>query len=115
MNAGGIAAAYGAGLIKGRTDDAFAPNDAISREEMAAMLVRAYAYAGGKDLAAGEAAPLADAGAVSRRAVADVDKAVASGLMTGVGGGCFAPEAQATRAETAEALLRLLRLLRPAA
>ncbi|MNJ48725.1 Endo-1,4-beta-xylanase A precursor [compost metagenome] len=42
--ASSVAAAYQAGIVNGRTETAFAPNQTISREEMAAMIVRAYNF-----------------------------------------------------------------------
>ncbi|HDR8169676.1 glucosaminidase [Bacillus cereus] len=40
----GVSRAFGAGIIKGRSPEAFAPNDVITREEMAVMVKQALDY-----------------------------------------------------------------------
>ncbi|MEK0316140.1 S-layer homology domain-containing protein [Cohnella sp. 56] len=102
-----IAAAYEAKLITGKSQKQFAPNVFISREEMAAMLVRAFAYGTGTK-AEESVMTFADEAAVSKWAADDVRAAVGSGLMNGTGGGKFAPEAITTRAEAAQAVYNLL-------
>ncbi|MNF14235.1 Endoglucanase precursor [compost metagenome] len=39
-----VAAVSGAGIVLGRSADSFAPDQSITREEMAVMIVRAYEY-----------------------------------------------------------------------
>ncbi|MCD1258965.1 S-layer homology domain-containing protein [Paenibacillus athensensis] len=103
-----VAAAAAAGLIEGRGDGTFAPDAPISREEMAALAVRAT---GAADAAAGSAAALpgyADEADIQPWAVRYVQAAFAQGLMEGRDGGRFAPQAGLTRAEAAQLALRLL-------
>lgn len=40
----GVSRAFGAGIIKGRSPETFAPNDVITREEMAVMVKHALDY-----------------------------------------------------------------------
>jgi hypothetical protein len=102
-----VAAAYEAKLINGKSQRLFAPNTFITREEMAAMLVRAFEFGTGAKASPG-AASFADEAAVSKWVTGDVRTALSSGLMSGTGGGKFAPSATTTRAEAAKAVFNLL-------
>lgn len=107
--ANAVDAAYEAGLVKGKDGMAFDPNAAISRQEMAVMLMNAYAYAGGT--ASGNAAAsgtFKDAAEISDWAAAAVTSAQSAGMIQGSGEGRFAPKASLTRAEAAQAVYRLL-------
>lgn len=103
--------AYAAGIVEGMTDTAFAPESAITREQMAAMLLRAKDYAAGhKQPVAGlESVPeLRDEAEVSDWAKPFVRQTMAAKLMIGRADGVFAPLSQATRAEAAVVVKRLL-------
>ncbi|CDN43158.1 Amylopullulanase [Paenibacillus sp. P22] len=108
-----VSAAYDAGIIGGRGRDAFAPGASVTREEMAVMLMRAYAY-GIKEgiLTAVPSNPsvpsFKDESAISGWAAKDVLAAAGLGLLGGRDNGSFAPGDQLTRAESAAALYRLL-------
>ncbi|SFE77939.1 Carbohydrate binding domain (family 11) [Paenibacillus catalpae] len=104
--AASVAAAAQAGLINGRDADTFAPNDKISREEMAALIVRAYELKAGEVKA--DEHQYNDIAAISGWALEAINKAFAAGLMNGVGNGNFAPVQEVTRAEAAVGLARLL-------
>lgn len=107
--AGSIAAAYKAGLVTGVSETSFAPNATITREQMAILMVRAYELASGKK--ASEQASLAslkDGEKVSVWAADGVAKAIELGLMKGQSAALFAPQDQASRAETAQAIYNLL-------
>ncbi|WP_166240550.1 alpha-amylase family glycosyl hydrolase [Paenibacillus turpanensis] len=100
-----VAAAYEAGLIRGRTDTSFAPNENITREELAVLIVRAAEFAEAK----GTDAPIpvelyADADEISAWAGEAVTKAADQGLMKGKNEGRFDPKGSATRAESAQLL-----------
>lgn len=104
-----IAAAYQAGLITGISQTHFAPEAEITREQMAALLVRAYEYKLGDILATGdELAAFSDRAQVSDWAKGELSKAIAAGIMQGKGNGLFHPGSEATRAETAQAIYNLL-------
>lgn len=103
--------AYGAGIIKGNSETTFGPSLFITRQEMAVMLMNAYAYATGKkidDLFTTAEVKFADEDAASQWARRYVRLASATGLMTGNPDGMFIPKGQATRAEAISVIKRLL-------
>ncbi|GIQ69087.1 hypothetical protein DUZ99_10110 [Xylanibacillus composti] len=105
--AGDVAAAYEAGIVSGQAEGLFLPHGNITREEMAAMLVRAYAYAkGGQGTASSPG--YADQDEIAAWAVPYVNRAAEAGLMIGSDARMFAPRAFATRAEAAQAIYNLL-------
>lgn len=108
--ASAIAAAYQHGLVNGRGKDTFAPNAAITREELAVMLYRAYQTKGNASSLA-EAPDLKDKQQISPWALQEVNEALALGLMKGHANGTFTPQAKTTRAESAQAVLNLLKQL----
>ncbi|MGE6230441.1 glycerophosphodiester phosphodiesterase family protein [Paenibacillus chitinolyticus] len=112
--AGDVAAAAAAGLIGGYEDGSFRPQRPITREEQAAMLVRALPYAGAASAAAITKpqqeeilARYTDSGKIVW-AQAEVAAAVQAGLMNGVTDGTLAPASEATRAQSAVMLGRFL-------
>ncbi|EFU43225.1 pullulanase, extracellular [Paenibacillus vortex V453] len=104
--ASAVAAAHQHGLVKGRSQDTFAPNAAVTREELAVMLFRAYQLKG--NATAVEAPKLKDQSQILAWAAQEVNQALSLGLMKGHTNGTFAPKAIATRAESAQAMLNLL-------
>ncbi|MFC6333508.1 S-layer homology domain-containing protein [Paenibacillus septentrionalis] len=102
-----VAIAYEAGLITGVSETKFDPNAKITREEMAALLVRAYEYQNSVITATGSA-DFMDSSSISSWAVEEVNKAVSAGLLQGKGNGIFDPASDANRAETAQAILNLI-------
>jgi len=104
-----VTAAKESGIIKGRSETIFAPNDRISREEMASIMVRAYEFKSGFKATAGQQDPLADTTEVSAWAKDDVLAAVKLGIISGRGDGQLAPQAWSTRAEAAQIIVNLLR------
>lgn len=107
--AGYIGAAVKAGLVEGMDAGLFAPKGLINREQMAVMISRAIQTAG-KPLAAGvgDLGMYSDESQISGWAKTAVSQAVEAGLMNGVEPGLFSPASNATRAETATVLKRLL-------
>ena len=93
-----------AGVISGYGDGRFGPNDPVSREQIAVILWR---YAGSP---AAQGEDFADEASISTWAADAVDWARSAGLMTGQEGNRFAPQASATRAETA-VILRAFRTM----
>ncbi|MGG1552265.1 Ig-like domain-containing protein [Paenibacillus ferrarius] len=108
--AGAVGAAAQAGLVDGLGDGRFAPGDAITRQQMAMMLVRAAAAAGAAGAGSGAAAEPAfmDAAGIAAWAQSAVGEATALGLLSGEPSGRFAPQAPTTRAQAAVAVKRLL-------
>ncbi len=96
------------GIIKGKTANSFAPEDKITRQEMAQILYN-YAMFKGLSLTSGTS-NFSDKQKIDSWAGDAVSYMVGSGIMTGKGNNNFAPTANATRAEAATVLYRLLDL-----
>lgn len=103
--------AAGCGVVKGYDNGCFGPNDAVTREQMAAILYR-YAQHKGYDVSAGEDTNILsfdDAFAVSEYAIPAMQWACGSGMVHGIardGGMLLAPRDTTTRAQTATLLMR---------
>ncbi|MGM1049458.1 MAG: S-layer homology domain-containing protein [Bacillota bacterium] len=100
--AGYVATAKGKGLISGVTANTFAPNQAITRQEMATILVRMKGLSKDTDTSAG----LKDQKQVSTWALPYVKYAYQTGLMSG-DGGYFRPMQHVTREMAAVVIVRL--------
>ncbi len=108
---GAVEAAAPAGLVAGYEDGGFRPEQAISRQEMAAMLTRALAYAGKQVDVSGRVdvilAKFSDNTAIGAWARTSAAVAVEAGLIVGRTSTTFVPLGNATRAETVVVLKRL--------
>ncbi|MGU3471516.1 Ig-like domain-containing protein [Paenibacillus sp. D51F] len=106
-----IGAASAAGIVQG-SGGQFRPNAAISRQEMAAMMVRAIEASEMKIIPAKDNASylanFKDKGKISAWAQPYAAKAVFAGIANGQTATAFAPLGQATRAEAAVMLKRML-------
>ncbi|MDG0810463.1 S-layer homology domain-containing protein [Cohnella rhizosphaerae] len=102
-----VAAVYEAGIVLGRSEDLFAPSDTITREEMAVLAIRAYAYKKGHAGAGASTAPFNDLDQIHSWAQAAVSQARELGLLDGRGNNRFAPKERLTRAEGAQILSEL--------
>ncbi|GBF72299.1 hypothetical protein PA598K_00539 [Paenibacillus sp. 598K] len=98
-----IAAVTAAGILTGRGDGRFAPQERITRAEMAAIIARALQLETAPD-----SAGYTDASDIPAWAQSYVAAATASGLMQGRADGSFAPRAYASRAEAAQLIYNLL-------
>ncbi len=87
-------------VINGFTDGTFRPNDAVTREQLVKMLVEAFELTGKSDVSFGDVS-------ADRWSAAYIDAALYCGIVNGVGGGNFAPEAVVTRQDAAVMLARL--------
>ncbi|RED52781.1 S-layer homology domain-containing protein [Cohnella phaseoli] len=107
-----LKSAYSTGIIRGITETSFAPGKKITREEMAVMIVRARNYASDsalRDLAdADSVMTFADSENISEWAKKEIQLAVGLGIMNGRTKIRFVPQDQATRAEAATVIRRLL-------
>lgn len=101
-----IRAAVAAGLAQG-DGSRFRPNDSLTREQMMAMLVRAYESVNGTTEAGDSLSAYADSTSVSAWAKETTAKAVALKLIEG-NGGKLNPQGTTTRAEAATVIYRLL-------
>ncbi|MCR8845970.1 S-layer homology domain-containing protein [Paenibacillus sp. SC116] len=107
--AGMIGAASKAGIISGYSDGTFRPSQTITREQMAMMLVRVMNAAGQSLTEDGTAVQkFSDRNHISSYAKRDVSKAVEAGLISGLNAKTFAPQGNATRAQGAVMLQRVL-------
>lgn len=103
--------AAGCGVVKGYDNGCFGPNDAVTREQMAAILYR-YAQHKGYDVSAGEDTNILsydDAFAVSEYAIPAMQWACGSGMVRGIaqkGGMFLVPGDTTTRAQAATLLMR---------
>lgn len=109
-----VGRAYAAGLVRGMSATLFAPDDLITREQMAAMICNALGYKGilvdVEDMKA-RLAGFADKSSISGWARKSAAQAVAHGIIKGkpFGGAVnFAPSDRATRAEAVVMLKNLL-------
>lgn len=99
--------AKASGIVTGNEDGRFAPNEEITREQVAAILYR-YAQFKGLDVSAkGDLSGFADSAAVSGWAKEAMQWAVGAGLLNG-DNGSLKPAAGATRAEVAMILMRFI-------
>jgi|GEM_PF-3009364 len=109
-----VGRAYTAGLIKGVSQGLFAPEDLITREQMAAMICNALGYKnklGAVSNPEGLLAGFADQSAIAGWARVSAAQAVKHGILKGkpaAGAVAFAPADPATRAEAAVMLKNLL-------
>lgn len=91
------------GLVSGVTDTAFKPGDAISRQDLAVILARAFKLDG-----AASTATFADQDRISGYALASVRAVSDKGLLKGTSGGKFDPKSKVTREMAAVVAANLL-------
>ena len=109
----GVAWAAKTGVVTGYSANTFAPNDTITREQLAVMLVR-YAKLVGMDTTANKSAlnTFADGSAISSWATDGMAWCVEKGILQGKGANNLVPSAKATRAEVAVMLDRFIALMK---
>lgn len=98
------------GIVKG-SGDSFNPNGEITREVMAVMIVRALKQVDAKGDYIAADLGFSDADSISEWAKNEVSIALNKGLVTGVSSTEFAPKENATRAQAAVIIYRVLDLL----
>lgn len=96
------------GIIAGYEDNTFRPNDPITREQLAAMLMNYAAWKGEDVNARADLSSYNDVASVSSWAAETVQWAVAEGLISGMPGNLLEPQGSATRAQVAAILERFL-------
>jgi uncharacterized repeat protein (TIGR02059 family) len=108
-----IGAAAKAGIITGNTDGTFRPNDNITREQMAIMMIRAMEYTNHPITLSGTSAStlarFKDKSKIQNQSAEFVAKAVQSGIILGMTVSEFQPQGNATRAQAAVMLQRMLK------
>ena len=104
--------AYDYGIVRGVSEDQFAPDAPITREQMATMLFNYSDRHGAVDTSAyGSLDGFVDADDVSRYAQDPMQWAVGTGLIKGVGNSQLSPKTVTTRAQAATILVRLTPLV----
>lgn len=95
------------GIVKGKSATSFAPDDPVTRQELAAILYR-YAQLGGRgDILNGtEILRFPDTGEVADWAKEAMTWTVDQEIISGRGNGFLVPKANSTRAEAASMLMR---------
>ncbi len=106
--ASAVAWAKETGIVNGYSDSTFGPNDAITREQMAAILMNYAEYKGQDVTASADLSGYADADTVSGWATDAVQWAVEEGLINGMSDDELAPQGNATRAQVAAIFQRFL-------
>ncbi|MDQ0114704.1 choice-of-anchor I family protein [Paenibacillus harenae] len=114
-----IETAIQAGLIGGYEDGTFRPDQTITRQEIASILLKAVRFAdadaaatiAAKANATNSLSAIKDAGTVAAWAKTAVAEALAAGIVEGKTDGMLAPAAKATRAEAVTMLQRTLKLI----
>ena len=106
---GAVEWAAGQGLVNGIGGGNFAPNQTITRQEMAVLLYR-YISSRGMVLPQGAIAPFIDQDNISPWAVDEVRAIQAAGIISGHPDGRFAPQDTATRAEVATIFAQFLQV-----
>ena len=94
------------GIVKGYSDTVFAPDDTVTREQLATILYRYAEYKEYDVTAKGDLTTFADGSTVSTWAADGMTWAVGAELITGKDGGKLDPTGTATRAEVATILMR---------
>lgn len=96
------------GVVNGVSATSFAPDTAITREQLAAILYR-YAQLKGYDVSvSGDLSGYADASQISEYAITAMQWANENGLITGNTATTLNPQGNATRAEVATILMRFI-------
>ena len=111
--AGPVAWAHQNQLIGGMTETTYAPENPITREQLAVMLMRYAAYCGYDTTTTVALNRYADANSVSDYAQTAMQWAVSIGLIHGRTADTLAPQGTATRAEVSVMLERFMKLYQP--
>jgi len=90
--------------ITNLTPKQFGANNEITREQMAAMIVRAHEKKTGEDFTATKKPSYKDAKKISKGLVAEVEAAYELGFMTGNTNNTFSPKVSANRAQGAKVI-----------
>ncbi|WP_143757698.1 S-layer homology domain-containing protein [Paenibacillus sp. FSL H7-0326] len=107
-----VGLAADAGIVQGYTDGSFAPAQRITRQEMAAMIVRAYTFKTGEKPEAGDAG-YTDLKGSPQWAVQAIKTAHKLGVVHGFSADEFRPFGVGTRAESAQIMFNLANVLNP--
>ena len=111
-HAGYVGAAVEAKLVSGFSDGTYRPNDQITREQMAVMVMNAVRFAGADLGSKGDSqkllAKFQDQAKISQWAEKSVFEVLEAGIMSGVKTDIFSPADFASRAQAASIMKRML-------
>ena len=96
------------GIVNGVSENEFKPNDFITREQMAAVIMRFAQYKGLAAVASSENLHFNDANQISEYAVYGMNWAVGLNIIRGYGDGNVGPKDNTTRAQAALVLMRMM-------
>ena len=100
------------GIVKGYRATVFAPNDTVSREQLATILYRYAEYKEYDVSAKGDLTAFTDGAKTSSWAAQAMEWAVGSKLLSGKGGSVLDPTGTATRAEVAQIFMNFAQNLK---
>ena len=103
-----VQAMIDAGIMSGDADGKFRPDDTMTRQEMAKVIVSAYSFKTGITDITVEELAFDDNSQIAAWAEEFVSKAAALGLITGMENNTFAPNDNMTRAQAAMVIFRLV-------
>ena len=95
-------------IVSGYNSTTFAPNDNITREQIAAILYRYAAYKGYSVDKTSDLSNFNDTSNISNYALTPIKWAVSSGLISGMGDSTISPLGNASRAQIATILMRFI-------
>lgn len=97
-----------AGIMNGTGDEEFEPNEVVTREQAAAVLVRLFEYILDTECSSLESLSFSDYDDISEWAVEEISKSASEGLLLGNADGTFEPLEEMTREQMFVTLLRVL-------
>ena len=100
--------AYENGIVKGMGESVFAPNDNITRQQLATIMLQYAKFQGADVSKTTSLAAYKDADQVSAWAVEGMEWAVANGIISGKGDGILDAQGTATRAECAQIIYNFI-------
>ena len=100
--------ALNAGIIKGKSIDKFGPNDEVTRQDMAVMIIRTLSKL--KEMGEVSNVDLIDKDNISEYALLDIQKAVNNQIIEGYEDNTFRPNLTATRSEVAVVAAKVLKI-----
>ena len=99
------------GVCNGTSETEFSPNDHVTREQLAAFLYRYAVLCGYTCIASGDLSGFSDRNRISDYAREPIQWAVGAGIINGTSPTTLEPRSNATRAEIATMLCRLVDFL----
>lgn len=103
-----VALLSGKGIIQGNPDGSFAPDNQITRQDMALILVRAAESKGITLKDSGTQPSFTDAAEIDEYAAGAVSALYRAGILSGNPNGGFAPKANLTRAEACKVIWQVI-------